>query len=126
MLPIASRSQVQQTSVLMLSGQTSTKTDSQQTTSYQWDARGRLTGAAIAGGQTVSYNYDALGRRSTRTANGVTTQFLYDGADVVRDIASDNNNVDYINGPGIDNKLSLTNAGTGPLYFLRDHLGQTG
>jgi RHS repeat-associated protein len=106
-------------------GHTTAKSDSEGTTTYQWDARGRLTGATLPGGQSVSYGYDALGRRATRTANGVTTQFLYDGADVVRDIGSDNSAVDYLNGPGIDNKLRQSSAGTGSLYFLQDHLGST-
>jgi RHS repeat-associated protein len=106
-------------------GQTATKSDVQGTTTYQWDARGRLTGAALPSGQTVSYGYDALGRRASRTAGGVTTNFLYDGLDVVRDSSNGNSTADYLNGPGIDNKLRQTSAGTGALYFLQDHLGST-
>ncbi len=106
-------------------GQTTTKTDTQGQTTYQWDARGRLTGAALPSGQSVSYGYDALGRRTSRTADGVTTTFIYDGNDVVRDQASDNNTVDYLNAPGIDDKLRQNSAGTGALYFLQDHLGST-
>jgi RHS repeat-associated protein len=69
----------------------------------------------------VSYGYDALGRRSSRTAGGFTTSFLYDGDDVVLDRESDSSVTDYINGATIDEKLRLTTAG-GPLYFVSDHL----
>jgi RHS repeat-associated protein len=104
-------------------GQTTTKTDEKGTTQYGWDARGRLTKVTLPNGQTVSYGYDALGRRNSRTVNGATTQFLYDGLDVVLDRAT-GSTVDYLNGAGIDQKLRQGNI-SGGLYFLRDHLGST-
>lgn len=107
-----------------LEGQTTTKSEAKGTTTYNWDARGRLTSVAMPGGQTVSYSYDALGRRKSRTAGGLTTSFLYDGVDVVRDAISSSSVVDYVNGPGIDQKLRQANAG-GNLYFLQDHLSGT-
>jgi RHS repeat-associated protein len=61
-------------------------------------------------------------------STGVSTTFVYDGQDVLKDINSDGSTVDYLNGPGIDNKLRLTDsrlATTGPLYFLQDQLGST-
>jgi RHS repeat-associated protein len=33
--------------------------------------------------------------------------------------------VDYLNGPGMDDKLRQSSAATGPLYFLQDQLGST-
>jgi RHS repeat-associated protein len=108
-------------------GQTTSKTDAGGTTTYHWDARGRMTGASLPNGQSVNYGYDALGRRASRTANGSTTSFLYDGADVVLDKANDGSTVDYLNGGGIDNKLCQTSSTspTSPAYFLQDHLGST-
>jgi RHS repeat-associated protein len=105
-------------------GQTTKKTDAAGTTTYQWDARGRLTGVSLPDGQAVSYGYDALGRRASRTANGATTSFLYDGADVVLDRRGDGSSVDYLNGFGIDDKLRQTSA-AGTHYYLQDHLGST-
>ncbi len=55
----------------------------------------------------------------------MTTSFLYDDADVVLDRGSDGSAVEYLNGPGVDDKLRQTSAGTGALYFLQDHLGST-
>jgi hypothetical protein len=54
----------------------------------------------------VNYKYDALGRRIQRTpSSGVSTNFVYDGQDVVKDINSDGTTVEYLNGPGIDSKI---------------------
>jgi RHS repeat-associated protein len=46
---------------------------------------------------------------------------------VIKDVNSDGSTVDYLNGPGLDNKLRLIDSrlSTGPLYFLQDHLGST-
>jgi RHS repeat-associated protein len=84
-----------------------------------------MTGATLPNGQTVTYSYDPLGRLASRTFNGITTQFLYTGGDVVLDLGSDGSIVDYVNGPGVDSKLSQTSAQSGPLYFLQDHFGST-
>ena len=105
------------------------KTDSGGTTQYVWDFESRLKQVTLPNGKTVAYKYDALGRRIQRTpSTGISTNFIYDGQDVARDLNSDGSTVDYLNGPGIDNKLRLTDsrlAATGPLYFLQDQLGST-
>jgi RHS repeat-associated protein len=106
-------------------GQITAKTDGQGTTSYQWDARGRLVQATLPTGQAVSYSYDALGRRVSRTANGTTTSFLYDGSDIVLDRVSGGGTIDYLNGPDVDDKLKQSSTATGDIYFLQDHLGST-
>src|SRR5262249_27239408 len=105
-------------------GQTTSKTDSTGTASYQWDARGRLIQATLPGNQVVSYSYDAVGRRASRTASGVTTTLLYDGIDVVLDKGSDGSSVDYLNGLRADEKLRQK-SGSNSLYFLTDPLGST-
>lgn len=105
-------------------GQTTSKTDGTGTTNYQWDARGRLIGIALPGGSTVNCGYDALGRRQNCRTNAVSTDFLYDGQDVVRDRASNAPDINYLNGPGIDQKLRQAGA-NGNAYFLPDHLGST-
>ena len=104
-------------------GQTTSKTDGQALTSYEWDARGRMTRATLANGQQMSYGYDAAGRRASRAVNEVATSFLYDGLDVILDRASGGENVDYLNG-GIDDKLRLTTE-SGPLYFIQDQQSST-
>jgi RHS repeat-associated protein len=107
-------------------GQTTSGTDSSSgaATSYQWDARGRLTRVTLPTDQTVTYQYDPFGRRVATTAGGVTTSFLYDRQDVVLDQGSDGSSTTYINGGGVDEKLKQ-NGASGPLYFTQDRLGST-
>jgi RHS repeat-associated protein len=93
---------------------------------YASDYENLLKQASKSGGVTVAYAYDALGRRVQRTSStGGTTKFVYDGADVLRDLDGDGNTIaDYLNGPGIDNKLRQTASGA-VSYFGTDHLGTT-
>jgi RHS repeat-associated protein len=108
-------------------GNVSAKTDAAGTTQYSWDFENRLKQVTLPNGRTVAYKYDALGRRVQRTPSvGISTNFVYDGSDVIKDLNSDGSTVDYVDGPGIDNKLRLTDSRlSGPLYFLQDHLGST-
>lgn len=110
-------------------GNLTSKTDSGGTWTYTWDFENRLTQVVKPNGVSVSYKYDALGRRIRRVPSaGVSTNFVYDGQEVIKDINSDGSTVDYLNGPGIDNKLRLTDSRlstTGSLYFQQDHLGST-
>jgi len=108
-------------------GNVSAKTDAAGTTQYSWDFENRLKQVTLPNGRTVAYKYDALGRRVQRTPSvGISTNFVYDGPDVIKDLNSDGSTVDYVNGPGIDNKLRLTDSRlSGPMYFLQDHLGST-
>jgi RHS repeat-associated protein len=105
------------------------KSDTSGTTQYAWDFENRLRQVTLPNGLTVAYKYDALGRRIQRTpSTGISTNFVYDGQDVVKDINSDGSTVDYLNGPGVDNKLRLTDSrltASGPLYFLQDQVGST-
>lgn len=104
-------------------GNLTQKIDSTGTWTYTWDYENRLKQVTRPDSTTITYKYDALGRRVQRTpSSGVSTNYVYDGQDVVKDINSDGSTVEYLNGPGIDNKLRQTSS-TGTLYFLQDHLG---
>jgi RHS repeat-associated protein len=109
------------------------KSEGIQTTQYVWDSENRPSRVSRLGSQDVWYKYDALGRRIERD-KGVaspiplateTTRFVYDGLDVVRDLDGTGSAVaDYLNAPGIDNKLRQTVSGAAS-YFIQDHLGTT-
>jgi hypothetical protein len=59
------------------------------------------------------------------SSSGSVAKFVYDGADVMRDLDGNGNTIaDYRNGPRIDNKLQKTASGAGS-YFVTDHLGTT-
>src|SRR5437762_10702010 len=107
-------------------GNLTLKTDASGSWTYTWDHENRLKQASKSGGVVVTYTYDALGRRVQRTSTtGGTTKFVYDGADVIRDLDGSGNTVaDYLNGTGIDNKLRQI-AGGSASYFLADHLQTT-
>ncbi len=102
------------------------KIDPSGTWSYLWDYENRLKQASLVGGPTLSYQYDALGRRVQRTSSsGGVTKYVYDRADVVRELNDDLTiATDYLSGPYLDKKLKQVNA-SGALYFVGDHLGTT-
>jgi len=73
--------------------------------------------------KTLSYTYDAFGRRVSKTEDGVTQKYLYDGDDIVA-ILDDQNQViaTITHDESIDTPLSITNA-NGTFYYHRDHQG---
>jgi YD repeat-containing protein len=50
---------------------------------FTYDALEEMTQATGTLQGTVTYTYDVLGRRASKTASGVTTNFLYDGDDII-------------------------------------------
>ena len=107
-------------------GNLNSKTGASGTWTYTWDYENRLKQASLSGGVTVNNSFDGLGRRVQHTSStGGTTKFVYDGADVLRDLDGSGSTIaDYLNAPGIDNKLRQTTSGTAS-YFITDHLGTT-
>ncbi len=110
-------------------GNLTTKTESGKATNFGWDFENRLTQVVTPSSGSVSYKYDALGRRIQRTgSDGSATNFTYDGQDVMKDVTNDGSTIDYLNGPGIDNKIRQTSnvrKKSTALYFETDHLGST-
>lgn len=72
---------------------------------------------------SASFSYDALGRRISKTVNGVTTTFHYDGLDITRE-NSGAGEASYLRTLAIDEALSRTD-GTGTLSYLADIVGST-
>ncbi len=107
-------------------GNLTSKTDATSSWTFTWDHENRMKEAIKSGGITITFAYDALGRRIQRTTNvGGATRFIYDDADVLRDLDGSGATIaDYLNGPGIDNKLRQNSNGT-VTYLLIDHLGTT-
>lgn len=106
-------------------GNLTSKSDGSRTTAFTWDSENRLVAAQPPDGAAVSYKYDALGRLIERgEGEGTWTRYAYGAADVVRDRNSDGGAVEYLNGPGTDDRLRQSDA-PGALYFLSDHLRST-
>ena len=108
-------------------GSLTSKSGASGTTQFVWDFENRLTQVVTPSSGSVTYKYDALGRRIQRTSSGgVSANFIYDGQDVVKDINSDGSVVEYLNGPGIDNKIRQKGSSSSTTYyFTQDHLGST-
>jgi RHS repeat-associated protein len=80
-----------------------------------WDARDRLV--SLSGPNiTASFTYDAMGRRTSKTVNGQTKTYLYDGDDLISETGAD-----YTFGPGIDEPLERKSGQNE--YYLSDALG---
>ena len=90
---------------------------------YVWDARSQL--ASINGTEiTASFQYDAFGRRVSKTVNGTTTEFLYDGLNVVQEVSGGAPTASLLTGLGVDEYYTRT-AANGSQILLVDALGST-
>jgi RHS repeat-associated protein len=75
--------------------------------SYTWNARNQLVSTARS-----SFSYDGLGRRVQKTVDGVKTEFLYDGINLVQELSN-----------GVPTKLLTCKCIDE--YFARADLGRT-
>jgi YD repeat-containing protein len=96
------------------------------TRTYTYDFDNRLTGVTGVGG-AVTLSYDPAGRLyQTTQVSGVTTRFMYDGANLAAEYNGSNVlQKRYVHGPGIDNPLvAYTGSGTGSkVWLLSDERG---
>jgi RHS repeat-associated protein len=95
-------------------------------TEYRYDSQHRLIGLTRPDGQTASYRYDAFGRRISKTVNGETTEFFWQGDHLVAE-SSEREYRSYVYEPGTFRPLALLD-GKGPqkacpFYYQLDHLG---
>jgi len=95
-------------------------------TAYRYDCQHRLIGLKRPDGQTASYRYDAFGRRIAKTVDGHTTEFFWQGDNLVAE-SSKNHYRSYLYEPGSFRPLAMLD-GKGPrkacpFYYQLDHLG---
>jgi large repetitive protein len=105
-------------------GNTLTKTDSNGTTTYNWDFENRLTAVVLPGTNgTVSFAYDPFGRRIQKNSSSATTNYLYDNSNTVEEIGATGTLLArYIQGTGVDEPMAeLRGVTTG--YYQQDGLG---
>lgn len=93
------------------------------TNTYVWNARNQLAQIQQNGTTVASFSYDATGRRIAKVIGGVTTDYLYDGANEVQEIQGTTVNP-ILTGLGIDERFAR-NEGSTRTYFLTDALGST-
>ena len=99
----------------------SNEADATDTTRYRWDARGRLV-EIESPGVTARFGYDAFGRRIERSVNGETVRALYDGPQLIAELAGGSIDTTYLTGLAIDEMLAR-HTDAGARTYLTDALG---
>jgi RHS repeat-associated protein len=90
--------------------------------SYTWDFENRLTQVVVPGTGTVTFKYDPSGQRIQKSSWLGTTNYLYDGLDLIEELDNGGNVVArYMQGLGVDHALSMLRAGT-TVYYQQDGL----
>ena len=92
------------------------------TNTYVWNGRDQLV-SMIGPGLTASFQYDAFGNRISKTVNGNTITYLYDGANLVQEQSGGSPSANILAG-GLDEVFTRTDAG-GVWSPLSDGLGST-
>lgn len=89
--------------------------------SYSYDYANRLTSVSGKG----SLTYDPVSRLRTLTANGTTTNFTYDGQDMIMETSGSTVLKRYVHGPSVDEPLvEYTGSGTSnKKWLVADALG---
>jgi len=102
---------------------TRTKIGTSEVRTFTWDYRNRLVGVSDSNGSVTTYTYDVMDRRIAKTAAGSTTQFVYDGDNVILEFnGTATPSVRYLQGPGVDQVLAQESNNT-TTWMLTDHLG---
>jgi len=91
-------------------------------TTYTWDARNRLS--ALGDPSTSArFLYDPSGRRVVKQVNGQSTQYLYDGLDIIQQLDA-LGTTSHLRSLNVDETFSFTNR-DGTFFSIYDPLGST-
>ncbi|WP_106805679.1 RHS repeat-associated core domain-containing protein [Pseudomonas sp. S5D5] len=95
-------------------------------TEYRYDCQHRLIGITQPNGQTASYRYDPFGRRISKTVDGTTTEFFWQGDKLIAEHHADRHR-SYLYEPDSFRPLALLEGfgpkATTPYHYQLDHLG---
>ncbi|MCR4539727.1 DUF6531 domain-containing protein [Pseudomonas sp. 18.1.10] len=95
-------------------------------TEYRYDCQHRLIGVTQPNGQTASYRYDPFGRRISKTVDGLTTEFFWQGDKLIAEHHA-NCHRSYLYEPNSFRPLALLEGfgpkATQPYHYQLDHLG---
>jgi len=92
------------------------------TTTYTSNARNQLI--SLSGGASAGFAYDGTGRRRGKTISSTTTNFMYDGLNLVQELSGGAPTANLLTGLGIDETFTRSD-GSGPSTLLVDALGST-
>lgn len=88
------------------------------TNGFVWDARNHLASMNFSAN---SFQYDPYGRRQSKTISSTTTKYLYDGVNVVQELAGTTPTANLLDG-GTDEIFTRTDS-SGTVNLLSDALG---
>ncbi|TKJ97611.1 type IV secretion protein Rhs [Pseudomonas fluorescens] len=95
-------------------------------TEYHYDCQHRLIGITQPNGQTASYRYDPFGRRISKTVEGKTTEFFWQGDKLIAEHHAERHR-SYLYEPDSFRPLALLEGfgphATTPYHYQLDHLG---
>ncbi len=95
-------------------------------TEYRYDCQHRLIGITQPNGQTASYRYDPFGRRISKTVDGRTTEFFWQGDKLIAEHHADRHR-SYLYEPDSFRPMALLEgfgpSETKPYHYQLDHLG---
>jgi RHS repeat-associated protein len=95
-------------------------------TEYRYDCQHRLVGITLPCGAQVSYRYDAFGRRISKTVDGKSTVFIWQGNTLIAE-SSEGHYRGYLYEPGTFRPLAMLDGkgpdNARPYYYQLDHLG---
>lgn len=84
---------------------------------YTWDFENRLTQVVNPGVGTTTFRYDPFGRRIQKSGPLGTTNFLYDGPNLLEEVDNSGNVLArYNQEPRVDGPLSMLRAGATSYY----------
>ena len=85
--------------------------------SYTWDFENRMVSAVVSGSGTVTFRYDPFGRRIQKSSWLGTTNYLYDGMNILETTDQNGNELArYAETLNVDEPLSELVSGTTTLY----------
>ncbi|MGU9859400.1 RHS repeat-associated core domain-containing protein [Pseudomonas sp. LF245] len=95
-------------------------------TEYRYDCQHRLIGVTQPNGQTAAYRYDPFGRRISKTVDGLTTEFFWQGDKLIAEHHADRHR-SYLYEPNSFRPMALLEGfgpkATQPYHYQLDHLG---
>jgi RHS repeat-associated protein len=89
---------------------------------FTWNVRNELS--SVSGPINATFAYDAVGRRRSKTTGGSSTAFLYQGNNLIQELAGGTPLVNLLAGPNHDEYFTRTDPG-GTRNFLTDALATT-
>ena len=91
---------------------------------YHWNANNRLIEVKLAGLSQATYAYDHQGRRISKTTPQGTTQFVYDGWNLLAEYEDNSLKNSYLWGPDLSGSMQGA-GGVGGLLSVSDENGTT-